>query len=131
MDAVITPNRSLSRRGFYWLIGVLIAFNALVATLMFALGAWPAPPFLLLDVVGVFIAFQVSNRRARQAERVRVSADAVTVSHEMGARARTVWYEEFADTIELFSAGRRAKPGGIATVHDSGAERALVADLAR
>src|ERR1700754_3963607 len=37
---------------------------------------------------------------------------------------------EFSDTIELFSAGRRAKSGGIATVHDSGAERALVADLA-
>ncbi len=40
---------------------------------------------------------------------------------------------EFGDTIELFSAGRRAEPrgvGGIATVHDSGAERALVADLA-
>ncbi len=39
---------------------------------------------------------------------------------------------EFADTIELFSAGRVASPGakGIATVHDSGAERALTADLA-
>jgi acyl-CoA synthetase (NDP forming) len=39
---------------------------------------------------------------------------------------------EFADTIELFSTGRRAKRGakGIATVHDSGAERALTADLA-
>jgi acyl-CoA synthetase (NDP forming) len=37
---------------------------------------------------------------------------------------------EFGDTIELFSAGRRAIRGGIATVHDSGAERALVADLA-
>lgn len=40
---------------------------------------------------------------------------------------------EFADTVELFSAGRRATRGGrkgIATVHDSGAERALAADLA-
>jgi acyl-CoA synthetase (NDP forming) len=43
---------------------------------------------------------------------------------------------EFADTIELFSMGRRRRPGtgsnlgGIATVHDSGAERALTADLA-
>ncbi|HEX7825801.1 MAG TPA: acetate--CoA ligase family protein, partial [Mycobacterium sp.] len=39
---------------------------------------------------------------------------------------------EFADTIELFSMGRRSKPSGrgIATVHDSGAERALTADLA-
>jgi acyl-CoA synthetase (NDP forming) len=39
---------------------------------------------------------------------------------------------EFADTIELFSAGRRATGAttAIATVHDSGAERALTADLA-
>lgn len=38
---------------------------------------------------------------------------------------------EFTDTIELFSAGRRAGAGdGIATVHDSGAERAMVVDLA-
>ena len=40
--------------------------------------------------------------------------------------------DEMADTLELFSIGRRARPGsvGIATVHDSGAERALVADVA-
>ncbi|CAN5546522.1 acetate--CoA ligase family protein [soil metagenome] len=38
---------------------------------------------------------------------------------------------EFTDTLELFAAGRRAVArGGIATVHDSGAERALCADLA-
>jgi acetate---CoA ligase (ADP-forming) len=37
---------------------------------------------------------------------------------------------EFTDTLELFAAGRRAHGGGIATVHDSGAERALLADLA-
>ncbi len=37
---------------------------------------------------------------------------------------------EFSDTLEMFSAGRRAKRGGVAIVHDSGAERALVADLA-
>jgi acetate---CoA ligase (ADP-forming) len=39
---------------------------------------------------------------------------------------------EFTDTLELFAADRRARlrGGGIATVHDSGAERALLADLA-
>lgn len=38
---------------------------------------------------------------------------------------------EFADTLELFGAGRRTGSGrGIATVHDSGAERALAADVA-
>jgi acyl-CoA synthetase (NDP forming) len=37
---------------------------------------------------------------------------------------------EFTDTLELFSAGRRSRGGDVATVHDSGAERALLADLA-
>ncbi len=37
---------------------------------------------------------------------------------------------EFTDTVELFSAGRPPRSGGVATVHDSGAERAMVADLA-
>ena len=40
--------------------------------------------------------------------------------------------DELTDTLELFAAGRRVGPGGsgIATVHDSGAERALVVDVA-
>lgn len=41
--------------------------------------------------------------------------------------------DEMADTLELVAAGRRVRSraaGGIATVHDSGAERALVADVA-
>ena len=38
---------------------------------------------------------------------------------------------ELADTLELFSSRRRCAPGGgIATVHDSGLERAHLADLA-
>ena len=43
---------------------------------------------------------------------------------------------ELADTLELFATGRRGGPGtgaagrGIATVHDSGLERAYVADVA-
>ena len=38
---------------------------------------------------------------------------------------------EFADTVEMFSMRRRTGSGGrVATVHDSGAERAMIADLA-
>jgi acetate---CoA ligase (ADP-forming) len=38
--------------------------------------------------------------------------------------------DELADTLELFTAGRRSGPGGLATVHDSGGERAHLVDLA-
>ena len=42
--------------------------------------------------------------------------------------ARTL--DEMADAMELFSSPRRAPGGGIASVHDSGGERALLVDMA-
>jgi uncharacterized membrane protein len=98
MDAVITPNRSLSRAGFRWLIGILVAFNLVIAGGLLVLKAFPVPIFLGLDVVGVLIAFRASYRSAGQAERVQVSAEVVRVSHEIGRSARTVWTSPTAFT---------------------------------
>jgi acetate---CoA ligase (ADP-forming) len=44
--------------------------------------------------------------------------------------ARVQTLDELMDTLELFSAGRRAGRGGLAAVLDSGGERAHLADLA-
>ena len=98
MDALLAPRRSLSKAGFYWLIGFLIVVNLAMAVFLLVIGALPVPAFLLIDVVGVFIAFRVSYGRAGQAERVQVSADEVRVSHEAGRRARTVWSSPTAFT---------------------------------
>ncbi len=38
--------------------------------------------------------------------------------------------DELADTLALLDSGRRAGPGGLAAVHDSGGERALLVDAA-
>ena len=38
--------------------------------------------------------------------------------------------DEMADSMELFAAGRRAPSGGLASVHDSGGERAMFIDAA-
>jgi acyl-CoA synthetase (NDP forming) len=43
-------------------------------------------------------------------------------------RVRTL--NEMADTLELLQAGRRAAPGGLAAIHDSGGERAHLVDVA-
>ena len=44
------------------------------------------------------------------------------------ARVRTL--NEMADLLELLGAGRRAAPGGLAAIHDSGGERAHLVDAA-
>jgi uncharacterized membrane protein len=98
-DAVITPNRSLSKRGLTILLSVMIALNLLVGGFFLAIGALPVPLFLGVDVLGVLIAFRVSNRRsAGQRERVQVSAEEVRVQHELGEAVKVVWRSPTAFT---------------------------------
>jgi len=106
MDAVLTPTRSLPKVGLYVLIGVLAAFNVLVAVMMLAIGAKPIPIFLGFDFLAVLLAFHLSYRQARRRERVQVSADEIRVVHEIGAQKRTVWRSPTAFTrVEVQARG--------------------------
>jgi len=107
LDAVLTPTRSLPKAGLYVLIGILAAFNIMVAVLFLAVGAWPAPIFLGVDFLAVLLAFHFSYRQARRRERVQVSADEIRVTHEVGAQARTVWRSPTAFTrVEVSDPGQ-------------------------
>ena len=98
MDAVISPNRSLSRTGLHVLLGVVIAFNLMTAVFLLALGAPPVLPFLGLDVLALWLALRASFRAAERRERVRVTAEAVTVSREDEKGARVIWTSPTAFT---------------------------------
>jgi uncharacterized membrane protein len=98
MDAVIRPNRSLSPRGLKILLGFVIGWNLVLAVFCLAIGAFPVPVFLGLDVLGVWIAFRVSNRRAQRTEHVRVDADRVTVARDWGGGEKQVWSSPTAFT---------------------------------
>ena len=50
MDAVITPNRSLSERGVIVLIAVVTIANCCSAAVFLAMGATLVPIFLAIDV---------------------------------------------------------------------------------
>ncbi|MBU4434891.1 MAG: DUF2244 domain-containing protein [Alphaproteobacteria bacterium] len=98
MDAVISPNRSLSRTGLHVLLGVVIAFNLMLAVFLLVLGAPPVLPFLGLDVLALWLALRASFRAAERRERVRVTAEAVTVSREDEKGARVIWTSPTAFT---------------------------------
>jgi uncharacterized membrane protein len=98
MDAVIKPNRSMSRRGLHVLLGVVIVFNLMVAVFLLVVGAPLVLPFLGLDVLAVWLALRASFRAAERAERVRVTAEAVIVSREDAKGARVIWTSPTAFT---------------------------------
>jgi uncharacterized membrane protein len=98
MDALITPHRSMSSKGFIILIGVLTAINATSAAFFVMLGAGPVPIFLGLDLVAVIAAFAVSSRAARRQERIQVTASEVRVSLASARGEETIWVSPTAFT---------------------------------
>jgi uncharacterized membrane protein len=98
MNRVIAPHRSLSPQGAAVLLGVMMAFNALVAIFVLVVGAPPVLPFLGLDVLALWLALRASDRAARRVERVQVTAEAVIVSREDEKGARTIWTSPTAFT---------------------------------
>lgn len=72
-SAVLTPHRSLSRRGFLILMAVVgvVSFAAGMAFLM--MGAWPVFGFLGLDAALVYFAFKRNYADARLCETVSLT----------------------------------------------------------
>lgn len=125
-DAVITPNRSLSRRGFKILVGAMLAINLAIGGFFLAIGALPVPIFLGLDMLGLFIAFKASYRSGGVSERVQVSAEAVTVlrhtPYGAGPGGQVVWRSATAFTKVEVSQDQDDVSLGLAT---SGRRRAI------
>ncbi|MDG2531612.1 DUF2244 domain-containing protein [Caulobacter endophyticus] len=98
MDAVIRPNRSLSRAGMAVVLAVAVAFNLMIAVFLLVIGAPPVLPFLGLDVLALWLALRASNRALSRSERVKVTAEAITVSREDDRGAKVVWTSPTAFT---------------------------------
>lgn len=108
MDATITPNRALSPRGFKVLIGAMVVLNLLIAGWLVGIGAFPAPIFLGLDVLALFVAFKVLfARQAGVRERVQVSAEEIQVRWETPRGARTAWRSPTGLTRVAVESGER------------------------
>lgn len=78
-DAILTPNRSLPRAGFYAVMAAVAAISIGLG-LWFALnGAWPIFGFFGLDVALLYVAFRWSYRAGRLTEIVRLTPEALVV----------------------------------------------------
>lgn len=72
-NALITPHRSLSMRGFAVVIGIVAAVNFMAGMVFMLKGAWPVFGFCGLEVLLVWLAFRANYRAARAHETVELT----------------------------------------------------------
>jgi len=77
--ALLVPHRSLGRKGFLVLMGVLVGFWIAFGLVFLSLGAWPVFGFFGLDVLAIWLAFRWNYRAARAREEVEVSRVALDI----------------------------------------------------
>jgi acyl-CoA synthetase (NDP forming) len=85
-----------------------------------------------VPVVALKVGREALTRRLVQAHSGALAGEdgAYEALFEAEGVLRVESLDELADALALFESGRRAGPGGLASVHDSGGERALLVDAA-
>lgn len=78
-SALVTPHRSLGRRGFFAVMAFMSVVCFLLGLMFWSLGAWPVAGFLGLDVIAIGAAFWFSYRTGRAYEEISVSRSKVHV----------------------------------------------------
>ncbi|HEY6478998.1 MAG TPA: acetate--CoA ligase family protein [Streptosporangiaceae bacterium] len=138
--AVSSGQELVSTAADYARYALELAETKMLALVLEAIRDAPGLRAVLADALAADVPVVLLSVGASKAGQALVSAHSGALAAADGAwealagayglhRVRDL--AELADTLELFASGRRAAPGqGIATVHDSGLERAHTADLA-
>ncbi len=82
LDIVLYPNRSLSRKGLWIVMGLLLLGSAILCGAFLIHGAWPVLGFFGLDLVLLYAGFRASYRSGRMRERIVLSEKDLHVIRE-------------------------------------------------
>ncbi|MCB1448166.1 MAG: DUF2244 domain-containing protein [Rhizobiaceae bacterium] len=78
-EAVITPHRSLSARGFLAVMSLIAGVSFVSGLVFWMIGAWPIVGFFGLDVALIWYAFRANYRAARVRETVSLTHDTLSI----------------------------------------------------
>lgn len=81
-DAVLTPNRSLSEKGFVMIMCAFGAVSFITGMAFLSMGALPVVGFFGLDAFALYLAFRWTFRRQREETRIRIYSDSVQLDHQ-------------------------------------------------
>jgi uncharacterized membrane protein len=131
-QVALYPNRSLGRRGFAVLMGLVVLVSFLVGAGFALAGAWPVSGFLGLDVLLIYLAFRWNFRDSSRADFIRLDEQGLSVRRIMPNGDSLEWQFEAAwvqvvvekRRLVLRSHGKELMIGPYLTA----AERASLAD---
>ncbi len=81
-DAVLTPYRSLSPRGFAILMATAGLIGFAFGASFIALGAWPIFGFCGVEWLLFYVFFRLNYRAAQLQERIRMTPEVVTIERK-------------------------------------------------
>jgi uncharacterized membrane protein len=90
-DAVLYPNRSLGRFGFYLLMTAIVLVSGAIGAGFVLAGAWPVTGFLGLDVLLLYLAFRWNYRQGRRVEFIRLDGAELVVRRVEPSGRRREW----------------------------------------
>jgi uncharacterized membrane protein len=91
LDLTLRPRRSLSPRGFRYLMLAMAAASTIYSLPFYLMGAWPVVGFLGLDVLLVYWAFRVNFNGARAFEHLRVGYFEMSFARVTARGQRSEW----------------------------------------
>ena len=81
LDAILTPNSSLSRRGFVWFMALVGMVSAATSVVFIQIGFLPVIAFVGLMAGALLLAFYRSYRHQKEETQVRVTARNLSLRH--------------------------------------------------
>jgi uncharacterized membrane protein len=137
----LTPHRSLGRRGFLIVMGVIALVNFAIGLSFYLLGAWPVAGFTGLDVALIWFAFRINFADAQRVERIEITPHEVILqrfAHGQNSQAKRFlrrWLQIELDVdrdrdiiggLYLQSQGKRTEIGKFLAPHE---RKELAAEL--
>ncbi len=122
-QAELRPHRSLGRRGYFIVIGLVAVVNLSAGAAFWLAGAWPVFGFAGLEVLLLWLAFRYSYAQGRAREYVTLADDSLIVrrisarGQETAISLQPYWVrvecagEDEGHALTLWSHGRAIRIG--------------------
>lgn len=89
-EAILTPYRSMGRRGMFVVFGLMAAGSLLVTSLMWRLGALPVIGFNGADLALAITLYAMNMRGAKASEVILLTEEALTITRTTAGGRRNV-----------------------------------------